>query len=75
MYDLPVLQAGNSETVNSTNHIIYILNIYANSLSSGIKILCTQQKQKTPKQYIKDMHDRSLLTKSSEVPNLSSSKD
>lgn len=63
------------ETVNVTYHKIYILNTYLNSLNSGTRILCTQQKQKPPKQYTKYIHDRSLLTKSSEVPNLSSSKD
>ena len=73
MHDSPVLQE--TETVNVTYLKIYILNIYANSLNSGIRILCTQQKPKHPVQYIKCIHDRSLLTKSSEVPNLSSSKD
>lgn len=34
------------ETVNMTYNKIYILNIYANSLNSGIRILCTQQEQK-----------------------------
>lgn len=34
------------ETVNITYHKIYILNLYANSSYSGIRILCTQQEQK-----------------------------
>lgn len=76
------------ETVNMTYNKIYILNIYANSLNSGIGILCTQQEQK-PQNNILNIfmtinlkasptpkyRSHTLLTKSSEVPNLSSSKD
>lgn len=68
------------EIVNITYHKIYILNIHANSQNSGTVILRTQHKQDTPKPRIISMtiyisEYRSLLTKSSEVPNLSSSKD
>lgn len=56
MYDSPVLQKGNRK-VNITYHKIYILNIHANSLNSGIGILCTQQKQKNPKPCIQYIYD------------------
>lgn len=39
------------EIVNMTYNEIYILNIYANPLNSGIRILCTQQEQ-TPQNNI-----------------------
>lgn len=44
--------------VNITYHKIYILNIYANSLNSRVRILCTQKKSNILS--IKYIHDNKL---------------